>query len=368
MPSSTASLCLPPALAVYRVVQWSTGRIGQVTLRALLDSAQFDVVGAYVHSADKHGRDVGELCGRPHVGVNATTDIEAIIALKPDCIVAVQEGRNLDDMCRFLEAGINVATSRVDYVDPETMSPAVSDRIAAACRKGGSSIHATGASPGFGSESLPLVATTLTRSMQSLTIDEYALVTLSCPDQQVIEVMHFGRDPGEAFDPHILEHLAAGFVQTVPIVARGLGLELERCEVAGEAALAREDFTLPGGTPIRAGTVAAQRVTISGMIGKEAVIRYRVNWYCTEAIDEDWDLRGNGWRARIEGDVPVDIGVTFPVSGKKLSPAMAGLTAYRVVNAVPFVCVASPGIKTVLDLPNLTPDMGRTKSWGAGTT
>lgn len=318
-----------------------------------------EVVGVYVHSPAKEGRDAGELCGLPPIGVTATCDIDKIIALKPDCIVAVQEGTNLDDVCRFLEAGINVATSRVDYVDPASMDQAIRRRVEAACRKGGSSIHASGASPGFGSESLPLVAATLTRSMDSMTIDEFALVTLSCPDVQITDIMHFGRQAGAAFDPHILAHLAKGFMQTVPIVARGLGLTLDGCEVAGESANARARFLLPGGTPIEKGTVAAQRVTISGMLNGKPIIQYRVNWYCTTDIDADWDLRGNGWRVQIAGDVPVDVSVTFPVSGEKLSPAMAGLTAYRVVNAVPYVCAAQPGILTVLDLPNLAPKMDR---------
>ncbi|MFT3964970.1 MAG: dihydrodipicolinate reductase [Sphingobium sp.] len=350
---------LPDPRRVYRVAQWSTGRIGICALRNLISSPQMEVVGVYVHSAEKDGRDAGELCGLDPIGVRATRDIEKIIALKPDCVVAVQEGDNIDDICRFLEAGINVATSRVSFVDPFSMDQGVRQRIEAACRRGRSSLHASGASPGFGSESLPLVAATLTRTIDAMVIDEFALVTLSCPDAQITDVMHFGRQPGDAFDPDILAHLAKGFVQAVPIVGRGLGLKLDGCEVTGEVATARNRFLLPGGTPIERGTVAAQRVTISGMLNGKPIIRYRVNWYCTKDVNEDWDLRPSGWRVQIEGDVPVDINVTFPVSGEKLSPAMAGLTAYRVINAIPHVCAAEPGILTVLDLPNLAPQMDR---------
>src|SRR5688572_23837688 len=151
------SLQLPNPNKTYRVVQWATGRIGTSSLRELIRSPQMQVVGVYVHSESKEGRDAGELCGLPPVGVTATRHIDKIIALKPDCIVANQEGANVDDVCRFLEAGINIATSRVDFLEPDRMDPDVRRRVEAACIKGGSSIHATGASPGFSSEALPLV-------------------------------------------------------------------------------------------------------------------------------------------------------------------------------------------------------------------
>ena len=186
MNNSTRILHLPNPRKTYRVVQWATGRIGSVTLRDLIRSPQMDLVGVYVHSAEKDGKDAGELAGLPPVGVTATRDIEKIIALKPDCVLAVQDGDNVDDVCRFLEAGINVATSRVAYIDPDTMNQDVRRRVEEACRKGNASIHASGASPGFGSEAIGLLAVSMARQMDCLTIDEFADFPKSCPDFQII--------------------------------------------------------------------------------------------------------------------------------------------------------------------------------------
>jgi 2,4-diaminopentanoate dehydrogenase len=111
-----------------------------------------DVGGSLRPFRNKNGRDAGDLCALPPVGINATTSIATIIALKPDCIVANQEGCNIDSVCRFLEAGINIATSRVDFLEPDRMDPEVRRRTEDACRKGHSSIYSTGASPGFSSE------------------------------------------------------------------------------------------------------------------------------------------------------------------------------------------------------------------------
>jgi 2,4-diaminopentanoate dehydrogenase len=352
------SLRLPDPNKVYRVVQWATGRIGQASLRAIIRSPQMQLVGVYVHSAAKEGRDAGELCGLAPVGVTATCSIDRIIALKPDCVVAVQEGCNLDDVCRFLEAGINVSTSRVDFLEPDQMDPEVRRRTQEACLKGGASIHSTGSSPGFSSEALPLVLTSMSRQMDSMTIDEYADIPASCPDVQVVDGMGFGRQPGGEFDPNLLAHMAHGFRQSVNLIAKALNLPLDSLTVTGETASAKQRFLLPGGTPIEKGTVAAQRIVISGMRNGKALIRYRLNWYCTTNVDRDWDLRRSGWRVLIEGDTPVEVSVTFPVAPDRLSTAMAGITAFRVLNAVPFVCEARPGIRTTVELPNIVPRMG----------
>lgn len=344
-------------MKTYRVVQWATGRIGESSLRELIRSPEMELVGVYVHSEAKEGRDAGELCGVAPIGITATRDIDKIIALKPDCVVAVQEGCNVDDVCRFLEAGINIATSRVDFLEPDRMDPEVRRRTQAACLKGGASIHATGASPGFSSEALPLVAASMSRRMDCMTIDEFADIPASCPDVQVVQGMGFGRQPGGKFDPNLLAHISHGFEQSVNLVAKALNVPVDGFEVLGETANAKERFLLPGGTPIEKGSVAAQRISVSGMRKGKAIIRYRLNWYCTTSVDQDWDLRRSGWRLLIEGETPIDINVTFPVSADRVSSSMAAITAYRVINAVPYVCAAAPGIRTTVDLPHIVPRM-----------
>ncbi len=343
-------------MRIYRVVQWATGRIGESSLRELIRSPELDLVGVYVHSESKDGRDAGELCGLAPIGVKATRDINKIIALKPDCIVAVQEGANIDDVCRFLEAGINIATSRVDYLEPERMDPEVRRRTEAACLKGNSSIHATGSSPGFSSEALPLVATTMSRRMDCMTIDEFADIPLSCPDVQVIG-MGFGQPPSKEFNPHLLAHIGHGFVQSISVIAKALNIHLDGIETMGENAHGNERFVLPGGTPIEKGTIAAQRINVLGMLKGKPIIRYRINWYASKNVDQDWNLRENGWRLQIEGETPIDISVTFPVALDKAPAAMAALTAYSVINTVPYICEAPPGIRTTSELPILVPRM-----------
>jgi 4-hydroxy-tetrahydrodipicolinate reductase len=72
----------------------------------------------------------------------------------------------------------------------------------------------------------------------------------------------------------------------------------------------------------------------------------------------DWELRRSGWRILVEGETPIDVSVGFPIAADKVSGAMAAITAYRVINAVRYVCAAAPGIRTTADLPMIVPNMG----------
>ena len=346
---------VPDPKHVYRVVQWATGRVGQVSLRELITSPQFELVGVYVHSSEKAGRDAGELCGLPLTGVTATNDLDRIIALRPDCVVANPEGANVDDMCRLLAAGINVATSRVDYIDPAYMDPQVREQIEAACQAGGASIHGTGSSPGFSSETMPLAVASMSRRIERITIDEFADIPASCPDFQVLQ-MGFGRKSEGDFNPGMLHHIGHGFYQSLNVIATGLGLSLDEITIAGETANTTETFTLPGGTTIEAGTVGAQRISILAIHEGKPLIAFRINWYATTAIDQDWRLRSSGWRIEIEGDTPLIVDIGYPeMTAEEYSHAMAGLTAYRVINAVPVICAAAPGIRTSIEMPLIVP-------------
>ena len=71
-----------------RVIQWATGNVGQASLRALIGNPAFDLVGVYVYSDDKEGRDVGELAGLEPAALRATHDREAILALDADAVRA----------------------------------------------------------------------------------------------------------------------------------------------------------------------------------------------------------------------------------------------------------------------------------------
>jgi hypothetical protein len=349
----------PESKRRYRVVQWATGTVGTSALRALIEHPEMELVGVHVHSAAKEGRDAGDLCGLAPVGVTATRDIAAIVNLRPDCVVYMQEGCNFDDVCQLLHAGINIVTTRGEFLNPARMNSSVRERVEAACRQGRASIHSTGSSPGFITEAIPIVLTSIQRRLDWLCIDEFADIVPSCSPEMIFEVMGFGETPAEFAKRKIAERDEC-FDHSLNLLADALSLPLDGVEVSSEIATARSAVRVGNGV-IQPGTVAAQRITTSGMRNGRALLRLRANWYCTKDIDAAWEVRGNGWRVQVEGDAPLDVHIHFPAAkGGDVRSVMAGYTAHRPVNAIPYVCAAAPGIVTTVDLPQIIANLGRT--------
>jgi 4-hydroxy-tetrahydrodipicolinate reductase len=340
------------AKAPYRVVQWATGMVGRCALRAVIEHPQMTLAGVYVHSESKAGRDAGELCGLPPTGVAATRSIDEIIALKPDCILYMQEGCDFDDVCRLLESGANIVTTRGEFHNPAKMDPAVRERVQAACRRGGASIHSTGSSPGFITEALPIVLASIQRRLDCLTIDEFADMVTAVSPEMLFQVMGYGETP-EAFARRPVAERDECFVHSLSLVAEAMSAPIDDVKVEVEVAVARNDIPV-GDQVIAAGTVAGQRITTSCLRGGRPLLRFRSNWYCTTDLEPAWDLRPTGWRVQVEGDAPMDVHIALPLPG----PETPRYTANRPVNAIPYVCAAPPGIVTTVDLPQVIAHLG----------
>jgi hypothetical protein len=340
----------------YRVVQWATGNIGQRSLRAVIEHPNLSLVGVYVHSEAKVGRDAGELCGLDPVGVKATHSVEEISALRADCVLYMPQGCDFDEVCRLLASGTNVVTTRSEFNNPASLEPALRERVEDACRRGNSSIHGTGISPGFITEAVPLALTSIMRRLDSLRIHEYADMSSRDSPTLLFQLMGFGQPPMPQLDQARAQYLAHAFGPSLRLVGDALGLPLDAIEAKGEVATARSDIPIVAGL-IKAGTVAAQRTTISGMRAGKPLISFSPHWYCSTKIDADWALRPTGWRMEVEGDTPLDIDIRFPVPAERWAEVSPNLTAHRPVNAIPYVCAAAPGIRTTVDLPQIIADL-----------
>ncbi len=336
----------------YRVIQWATGNIGARALCAVIEHPCMDLVGLWVSSPAKAGKDAGELCGLGPVGVTATSSVDEMVATEADCVLYMRQGADFDELCRLLASGKNVVTTRGEFHHPPMMDPAVRARIEEACRVGGTSIYSTGSSPGFITEAMAIPLLSLSRRLDCLTIDEFAdMESRNSPDL-LFNIMGYGAEPAQ-FDQRKVEYVKHDFAASLAQVAAAAGIEIEAWEAFGELSAARNRTQIAAGV-IEAGQVAAQRITISGMRKGKPVLRFRANWYCSRDIEaEDWELRESGWRVQVQGDTPLDVGITFPVAPEDYAAFTPGLTAHRAVNAVPAVCEAAPGIRTTVDLPQV---------------
>ncbi len=358
MPDAELKQAEPGTARTYRVVQWATGKVGSRSLRGVVEHPDMELVGLHVHSDAKAGRDAGEICGLDTLGITATQGVEAVIALQPDCVLYMQEGYDANDICALLEAGINIITTRGEFFNPDRMPAQLRDQVEAACQRGGASLHATGSSPGFVTEALPLVLTSVARRLDCLTIDEFADIPASCSTDMILQVMGYGRPLAEELDPNLLTHMAQCFEDSLSTTAAALSIPIDSFEVYGETAGSPQRIDLGDGAAIEPGTVAALRITVAALRDGKAVMRFRSNWYCSRDIDADWELAENGWRVLVEGDTPFDIHIGMPATDEPVAEQMGGYTAHRAVNAIPAVCEAAPGIRTISELPQIVARLG----------
>jgi hypothetical protein len=338
----------------YRVVQWATGNIGTRALREVIRHPSLELVGLLVYDPTKDGVDAGLLCGEKPVGIAATTDRAAAVGLGADCVLYMPRATDLDDVVALLESGTNVVTTCGEFHDEgRPLGEEQRERVLQACARGGSSIYATGSSPGFITDALPFALLSLQRRVDLIEMEEFADLSQRDSPALLFDIMGFGRALGPQ-DSQRASHLLAAFGPSLGVLAEAAGRPVDEWTSTGEVAAARRNTRLAAGELVK-GTVAAQRTTIVGRSAGTDVIRFSPTWYCTTDVDADWELRPTGWRVRIHGDAPLDVGLPFPIPVEELGPFTPGYTANRPVNAVPYVCAAAPGILSTADLPPITP-------------
>lgn len=347
-----------------RVVVWSTGGVGSIAIDAIRRRPDLDLVGVWVHSPDKVGKDAGELAGIGPLGVAATGDADALIALAPDAVVYAASGPDRDgaavpDYLRLLGAGINVvSTSSTSLVYPPSyFAPDWRDQLEAAAKAGGASFYASGIFPGFASDQLALLMTTQSKNVRTITASEVALNDHYPVADVMMDGMGFGRPLD--FEPMLK---TPGFIEMawkapIYLIAGGLGVQVERINGFLDRRLTDRDLEVAFGT-IEAGTCGAVRTRAAGVVdGREAIVIEHVIRMARD-VAPDWPASDCDatYRVDIEGDPDIHCVMTLGAAeGHGAGRAAMAATAMRVVNAIPYVVDAPPGLLSSLDIPTTLP-------------
>jgi 4-hydroxy-tetrahydrodipicolinate reductase len=189
--------------------------------------------------------------------------------------------------------------------------------------------------------------------VDSVEIQEFADLSRRDSPEMLFGQMGFGSSPS-SFDEGRSQRLLVEFGPALGVLAEAAARPVDSWTCSGEVAVASRAISIAAGE-IPAGTVAAQRTTITGHSGGSVAVRFTANWFCTHELDPAWDLLPTGWRVAVRGDAPMDVEIVFPVPLDDFGPVMPGYTGNRPVNAIPFVCAAPPGVLTTADLPPITP-------------
>ena len=341
----------------YRVINWGTGNTGRLALRGVIQHPDLELVGLYVHTPEKIGRDAGELIGLATTGVIATNDVDALLVLDADCLLYLGDGigrgpEAVAEMCRFLEAGRNVvSTSLNQLVYPKTAPAELLGPLAAACVAGNTSFFNNGADPGFGSDLLPLTLLSLMDEIESVRVQELVNYDHYTAEWVMRELFGFGKPldyKAPIFDAGWLTDSWGG---VVTMVADALRLELDEIREVVEFDVMDRDVDVAVGK-IEAGTIAAIRFEVQGIVDGKAVVVVEHDTRIHKDAAPQWPSCAGGdncYKVLVEGrpklTLELDMADEFGGDGGLIACSM------RVVNLIPAVCEAPAGVLSTLDLP-----------------
>jgi hypothetical protein len=347
-----------------RVAHIGTGNVGRLALAGLLGNPRYELTALGVSTPEKVGRDAGELAGLDVVtGISATDDLDAVLATEPDCLVYCAMGDTrtaeaLQDCLKFLAAGVNVVGSAPVVMQypwhlmPDKYIAGVED----AAQRGNSSLFITGVDPGFANDLIPFALAGTCQTVERVRCMEIADYATYDGAIVMFDVMGFGKPLDELpilFQPGVLS-IAWG--TSIRQLAAGLGIEIDDITEAFEQEPAPEAFDIAAGH-VPKGSVAALRFEIRGMVKGEPVIVIEHVTRLRGDLRPDWaqPAQGGGsYRVEIVGEPSYVVDISPSSRKGDHNHAAIVAAAGRIVNSIPAVVAAAPGIRTTLDLPLVT--------------
>jgi hypothetical protein len=330
-----------------RVIQWTTGKVGKLALRAILDDPRLELVGVYAHSKDKAGEDAGTLCGRPECGVKATDDVDALLALKADSILYTPFNADLPQALRLLESGADLVSTNL-FLNVGGVRGEVKEQIEAACARGGSSFYVTGVNPGW----INAVAASMTavcRNVESVSIVESA----DCSVYESVETWGFlGMGESGGSTPELMQRAHDWLIlfrDAVTRIGDALDFHFEEIEFFCEYATAAETVDL-GWFKMEKGTNAALRGGWRGMVDGRSVVDITVVWYLTKQLAEGWELDADHYHLTVKGEPSVDTRIRFIPPDYWENHQWDTTTALPAVSALFDIKKARPGILGLRDV------------------
>jgi len=342
----------------YRVIQWGTGFVGKMALRATIEHPDLELVGLVVHGKEKVGRDAGELIGLPPVGVIATDDVSAAEKIPADVVsyfanADLRPADAVQDMARMLASGKNVVSSSVvALVYPKSAPASLVKPLEEACRKGNTSCFTTGIDPGFANDLIPMTLMGLTARVDSVRIQEILDYSTYPNPETLFSIMGFNQPVDSK--PLLLMRgaLTMAWGSVIYMMAHGLDVQLDEIREVHERRPAPRRIESPVGT-VEAGMTAALRFELQGMVGgKPRIILEHVTRMHPE-IAPEWpgSTRGDVYRILIAGNPSIDAEIAFHGEGGDAISGGCLATGMRALNAIPAVCAAPPGLLDPFDLP-----------------
>lgn len=325
-----------------RVVQYGLGPIGRACAAALIEKSRtglVELVGAIDIHPELSGRDVGEVLGLEETtGMAVSDDARQLLRdVRPDVVIHTTSSfleRVYDQIALCLDAGASVVSSTEELFYPIERHPEMAASLDELAREREVAVVGTGVNPGFAMDILALTASAVCASINRLEMSRVVDASLRREPLQ--------RKVGAGISPDDFEiRRRAGTIghvglrESASFVARGLGWQIEHYDETIEPVIATSP-TKTSYLNVAPGQVAGIHQHLIGFVGGAAVLELDLKMYVGAEDAHD--------AVRIEGEPPVDLVVRGGIFGDTATVA-------ALINAVPLVANAEPGLRLASDLP-----------------
>lgn len=348
-----------------RVAVWGTGNVGRAAIRMVVGHPELELAAVIVSSDAKVGIDAGDLAelgravGVTAVGSAATSGLggvlESVDAVAYCASADFRPAEAVADILRCLRSGASVVTPGVYALyDPQSAPKALLEQVEAACREGGAAVFANGIDPGWGNDVLPLLLTGFCSEITEVRAQEIFDYSSYHAETAVRELIGFGM-PMDYDPPMVMKTVPTSvWGCSLQLMARGLGLELDEIVEHVERLPLEKTVTTDLGR-FEAGTQGALRFEVRGIVNGNAVLVVehvtRIHADCAPDWPQPPEGAAGAHRVIIEGRPRIEVTVEAQDEGGNRAAGGNATAAARLVDAIPFLLAAEPGIYDALQVP-----------------
>lgn len=351
-----------------QTVVWGTGNMGRAAIRAIVAHPGLELAAVLVANPEKVGRDAGDLAGLDRtLGIAATDDVDSVLAGRPGAVAYMASGDirpddAIADVCRALRAGAIVVTPAIyPLYDPTNAPPEILDPVNEAVNEGGGALFVSGIDPGWGNDILPALLTSVSSTIDQVRCQEiFDYSTYDQPDSVRYLV---GMGQPMDYEPMMVAPTVPTMVWggQIRLIARALGVELDEIRETVQRRALESTVENVMGT-FEEGTQGGLRFEVQGIVDDQPVIVLEHITRIHPSVAPDWPSPADGGAGAhtviIEGSPRISLSLEAEEEGGNRAAGGNATAAGRLVNAIPWLRSAGPGVYDALDVP-LTPGAGK---------
>ena len=321
-----------------KVIHYGLGPIGLATAMLILAKSDMEIVGAVDIAKEMAGKDLGEILGGKPLGVHVTDNAPRLFSKVPADVVVHTAGSRLkrifSQLEEILKGGKNLVSSAEEllFATPENADMAA--RIDALAKEKGVTVLGTGVNPGFVMDALPLTLTGVCHEVREVHVER--IVDAGTRRHPLQRKIGAGMTP-ELFREKVAEKAMGhvGLRESLYLVADRLHFSLDEVRESVDPVIAEKPLKTAY-FELKPGDVAGIRNLGEGFKGGKRILTLDLRIYI--GADDPHDA------IRIIGTPDLRLRIEGGVAGDQATAAM-------LVNSIPSVVAAPPGLATVKDLP-----------------